>query len=161
MSRFFLIILVFGFLTAGCSQKEEVPVEKKVRISPGPPKHLDVGDQILKHKLPPDVEDGFLQMGEAPDFSYGVMVAHEKISKRNHERSDMLIYVHSGQARIHVADKSYHISMGDVVYIPRGAIYSVISNTDQYPLELLTFYSPPLNPEDIVYHEAGDKAETK
>jgi len=146
-----LIALVLLVFIAGCSEKkEEIP--QPVRISPGPPMHYDVGDESLKNKLPEDMADGYLQFNKAPGLSYGLMMAHEKISPRYHERSDMLVYIHTGIARFYVADTSYYISMGDAVYIPRGAVYSVV-NRHILPLEFFTVYSPPLDPNDVVYQE--------
>lgn len=157
MLKSIMITVLCGFILIGCSKEKASSTPPQPRVSPGSPKHYDVGDQMLKRKLPEDMADGFLELNTAPGFSYGMLMAHENISSRSHERSDLLIYIHSGIARFHVAQESYFAAAGDVVYIPRGAIYSVTTREKKYPLEFLAFYSPPLNPDDIVYHDASEE----
>ena len=139
-------------LLIGCSEKKE-PVTEFVKVSPGPPQYYDVGDQSLRKNLPEDVADGFLAFNKAPGFSYGLMKAHEKISQRSHDRSDMLMYIRSGRARFHVGDQSYFVGPGDVVYVPRGAIYSVSRTQQNMPLQFFTVFSPVFDTDDIIYHE--------
>ena len=146
-----LIILAALLIFAGCSGDDPETAEV-VRISPGPPQHFDVGDQRLKNSLPKDVDDGYLEFAKTPGMSYGLLLAHDKISPRSHERHDMLIYIHNGFARFHVGEKSYWVNIGDSVYIPRGAVYSVESK-GSVPLEFFVVYTPTFDQDDIVYHD--------
>lgn len=146
----FLMLFVFG-----CS--EEKVVEKPSptpRVNSGQPRKFDVGDETLENRLPEDVSDGFLRFGEAPGFSYGVLMAHNTVTPRYHERSDMLVYVHSGITRFHVGSESFWAANGDIVYIPRGAVYSVTTR-EKFPLEFVTVYSPPFDPNDVVYPDSS------
>jgi mannose-6-phosphate isomerase-like protein (cupin superfamily) len=158
MKNMTILALILIFLI-GCTEKKE-PVVELLKISPGPPQHYDVGDQILKKKLPEDVADGFLAFNKAPGFSYGLMMAHKEISQRSHDRSDMLMYIHSGRARFHVGDQSYYVGPGDVVYVPRGAVYSATSAQENSPLQYFTVFSPIFDSDDIIYHdkETDDQA---
>jgi mannose-6-phosphate isomerase-like protein (cupin superfamily) len=143
-------------MLVGCGRKtEEVPVQT-ASVSPGPPRHFDVGNIVLQNKLPEEMTDGYLEFGKAPEFSYGMTLVKGRLSARSHERSDMLMYVHAGQSNFNVGDKSFFAGTGDVVYVPRGAIYSAY-NSDESQMELLTIYSPPLNRDDIAYHEHAEK----
>ena len=146
------ILALILLLMSGCSEKKE-SVTEFVSVSPGPPQHYDVGDQILKKKLPEDVADGLFAFNKAPGFSYGLMMAHEKISQRSHDRSDMLMYIHGGRARFHVGDQSYFVGPGDVVYVPRGAIYSATGTQENRPLQFFTVFSPIFDQDDIIYHD--------
>jgi mannose-6-phosphate isomerase-like protein (cupin superfamily) len=152
MRKMFVVIMLMLF-AMGCS--EEKADEKQAwspPINPGPPRKFDVGDEVLENKLPEDVSDGFLSFGKAPGFSYGVLIAHNTVSPRYHERSDMLVYIHSGITRFHVGDENFWAAGGDVVYVPRGSTYAVTTR-EKYPLEFVTVYSPPFDPNDIVYPE--------
>ena len=151
-----LMVLIILLCMSGCSEKEIKPEPvQTLNVSPGAPAHYDIGDVTLRNKLPDDVLDGFLGLSKAPGFSYGVLMAHDKITARSHERSDMLVYIHSGITRFHVGEKSFWAAAGDVVYIPRGAVYSVTAK-EQYPLEFLVVYSPPFNADDVEYHEKDE-----
>ena len=149
-----IILLSAAILIAGCATKE--PAQKPVSISPGPPRHWDVGDQTLKYELPKDVADGYLEFAKAPGFSYGVTLAHERISARRHDRHDMLIYIHSGIGRFHVGEKSFFGSTGDLLFIPRGTVYAIYGQGTQQ-LELMTVYHPPFDGDDIIYEERAEK----
>ena len=119
----------------------------------------DIGSTILSHPLPANIDDGYIELGRAPDFSYGVTIARNGLSARHHEHSDLMFYLHSGTARFNVADKTFQAGMGDAIYVPRGAVYTAQATGNQQ-LQLLTIYSPPLDRKDIVYHE-GDESGRK
>lgn len=147
-------IMLLAAVVAGCA-RQDVPASASVALS-GPPRHWDVGDQALRHKLPPDVSDGYLQFAKSPHMSYGLTLAHERISARSHQRSDMLIYLHDGVGRFHVGDKDFTAATGDILFVPRRTIYSVESVTKRQ-LQLLTIYAPTLDPDDVTYHEAAER----
>jgi mannose-6-phosphate isomerase-like protein (cupin superfamily) len=148
------LLTCMTLLTVGCIEHREPP-PPVVATSPGAPRHWDIGSTIYKTPLPEGVDDGYVELAQAPGFSYGVTIAREGLSARNHERSDLLFYVHRGSADFSVGDKTFPARLGDVVYIPRGAIYAAHS-TSKEPLHLVTIYSPPLNRSDIIYHERAD-----
>ncbi|MFN3820787.1 MAG: cupin domain-containing protein [bacterium] len=147
------IFLLFGSLSCG---RKTPPGRETPPVNPGLPQHWDVGDWIRRKPLPADVADGYLQLGTSPHSGYGVILAHQRLSARHHVFSDLIIYVHTGIARFHIGDRSFTVSPGDLVYIPRGYVYSAESLSKQ-PLELVSIYTPPLNPDDIVYHEAAER----
>lgn len=147
-------------LTLGCSSSDKEAKAPTSRIPSGPPRHWDIGDQTLKHRLPEDVSDGYLQFARTANMSYGIMLSHERISARSHTNADMLIYIHSGTARFHIDDKDLTSSMGDLIFIPRGSIYSAESLSNR-ELQLFTVYTPPLDSADVVFHEAAERVMTK
>lgn len=155
MRRILYLLLPLMALMVGCQSKKIPEPQAGLRISPGPPRHFDVGDQSLKHPLPADVADGYLQFGETPESSYGLLMAHKSISRRSHERSDLVIYIYDGFGWFHVGEKSFYCAVGDLVYVPRGAVYSA-ENQSEVQFEFLMFFSPPLNPDDVVYPAASD-----
>lgn len=153
---YFLILTVVLF---GCSGEKPEPQSSAPRIPSGPPRHWDIGDQTLKHQLPEDISDGYLQFARTSSMSYGMTLAHERISARSHEKADMLIYIHSGTARFHVDDKDLTASMGDLIFVPRGSVYSAESLSKRQ-LQFVTMYAPPLDSADVVYHEAAERVKS-
>lgn len=151
--RIFTMILASALLLYGCAKEE--PKQKIGSINPGVARHWDVGDEKLRHPLPPEMGDGFLEFSKAPGFNFGLTLAHDKISPRSHERHDMIMYVHWGSGRFHIGDKDFHASAGDVMYVPRGTVYSA-ARTGNLPLELLTVFQPPFNGDDVVYEDSED-----
>ncbi len=138
----------------GCAKKETA--DASVTNAPQKVQHWDVGDQIIKHTLPPDIADGYLEFAKASGFGFGVTLAHSRISKRSHERSDLLIYVHTGTGRFQVGEKELTVSTGDLLFVPRGTAYSAES-LSRRQLELVTVYSPPLDKDDVKFLEPAEK----
>jgi len=155
------LVATVAFMTlAGCSSSEKEPaVTTGSRAISGPPRHWDIGDQTLKHKLPDDISDGYLQFARTSDMSYGIMLAHDRISARSHANADMLLYIHAGTARFHIDDKDVTSSMGDLIFIPRGTVYSVESLSNRQ-LQFVTVYTPPLDSMDVIFHEAAERVKT-
>lgn len=151
-----LIFMIIGAGFTACTAEKKAPVSS---VSPGEPKFWDVGSQLHKHPLPKDVDDAYLEFKCAPTMSFGTILAHQKISPRHHESHDLVIYVHNGAARMHIGDKDYFVSIGDMVYIPRGAVYSAESVREGDQLQLLVVYSPSFDGNDVVYQktEGGAK----
>jgi mannose-6-phosphate isomerase-like protein (cupin superfamily) len=147
-------VLILG----SCATEKPEPVVQTESRPSGPPRHWDIGDQVNRHQLPEDISDGYLQFGRSGAMSYGLTLAHERISARSHSRSDMLIYVHGGVGRFHIDDKEFTGATGDLVFIPKGAVYSIDSMSKRQ-LELMTLYAPPLDTADVVYHEAAERVQ--
>ncbi|HHE46755.1 MAG TPA: cupin domain-containing protein [Bacteroidetes bacterium] len=151
----FLISLLLLSLTIGCGQSAKKPPPRPPRISPGPAQHWDIGDFLIKYPLPDDVDDFYVQFTEAPGYSFGVVRAHKRLSSRYHESHDLLIYVQNGNVRFHVAERDFIAAIGDVIYVPRGAVYSAESLNDR-PFDFFAVYHPVYDGDDIVYYRHSD-----
>ncbi len=154
-----LMIVCLGMLILSCSSGEKEPAAALPRIPSGPPRHWDIGDQTIKHRLPDDVSDGYLQFAKTSSMSYGMTLAHDRISARSHSKADMVVYIHSGTARFHVDEQDITVSMGDLIFIPRGSVYSTESLSNRQ-LQLVTMYAPPLDSSDVIFHEAAERVKT-
>lgn len=150
------LLILFLIALIGCGKVEDKPVASRPSISPGPPQHWDLGDNLIKYPLPSDVEDIYVQLKQAPGFSFGMIRARKRLSARWHEDHEMLIYGYRGSARFHVADKDFYSSTGDIIYVPRGAVYSAESVRDQ-PFDFLVVYQPVFDGNDIFYQKPTDK----
>ena len=109
-------------------------------------------DFLKDYPLPDDIEDFYVQFRQAPGYSFGVWRAHRRFSQRSHNEHDLLLYIHSGNVDITVADQTYKAGNGDVMYIPRTAKYS-IESLDGYPIDMFAVYHPRFSGEDIIYYE--------
>lgn len=155
-----LILILFLISLTGCEKPELKTPASPPRISPGMPQRWDVGDYLIEHPLPDDADDFYLQFSKAPGYSFGMVRAHKVISARSHEEHDLLIYVFNGNARFHVGEKDYLTSTGDIIYVPRGAVYSAESINDQR-LDFITVFHPIFDGDDIFYHSARDQSNKK
>ena len=143
---------MIAVLLMGCGHKEDIPPPASVAFSPGPAAQWDMGSYLLRHPLPEDIDDGFMELHTAPEATYGIILARNRITLRSHEYHDLILYGHRGTARFHVGEKDFTVSMGDILYIPRGAVYSAEGSGPQL-LQFFAVYSPRFDGTDIVYHE--------
>ena len=155
MNKYLLLFLFFPLLI-GCKKVEEKPKPVPVVVSQGPAQFWDVGDNLIKYPLPDDADDYFLQFFKAPAYSFGVASARKKITARSHDNHDLVLYVHRGTARFHVGDRDWIANTGDVIYVPRGAVYSAESSSDR-SFNYFAVYHPPFDGEDITSQEPPEK----
>ncbi len=148
-----LCLIVFILIVSGCSKPEQKP--SSVPFSQGPPQRWDIGSVLLKHPLPEDVADAYLELGKSPQSSYGITMAHKSLSARSHDEHDMILYGHLGTSRFHIGEKSFTIGVGDMLFIPRGAVYSAQTDGIQQ-LQYLTLYTPSFDGQDVTYHDKKD-----
>lgn len=153
----YLLITFSILLLSGCGKIEEKPVSPPVLFSPGPPMRYDIGDNLIKFPLPDDADDIYLQFLKAPGLSFGIMRVRDKLTRRCHDEHDMVFYVHRGNARFHVADKDWITSTGDVVYVPRGAVYSAEIISPGKTFDLFVLYQPIFDGVDLTYHETQEE----
>ena len=62
-----------------------------------------------------------------------------------HHEHDETVYCLKGEAKIRLGDKTYPFKVGDMVFIPAGAVHTYIS--DSY-LAVLSVYSPYFDPKN-------------
>jgi len=153
----YLLITISVLLLSGCCKQEEKPVSPPILFSPGSPMRYDIGDNLIKFPMPDDVNDIYLQFLKAPGLSFGVMRIRDKLTRRSHDEHDMVFYVHNGSARFHVADEDWIASTGDVVYVPRGAVYSAETITSGKTFDLFVVYQPIFDGVDLTYHETQEE----
>ena len=146
------ILLSILVMLPGCSRQDKKPTPVVQVVNPGPPQHWTMEDFLGEYSLLGDADDFYAQFRETPGCSFGMVRARERLSARSHREHDLVLYVHSGNARFNVGGRDYTAVTGDVVYIPRGLKYSAESS-DGNPLDFFTVYYPPFKGEDIIYHE--------
>lgn len=73
-----------------------------------------------------------------------------------HDRTDLLVTVLSGQARMHIAGHHIDVNPGDVIEIPRGVVHWA-ENTGKQPCEAFVVSTPPFQGDDIRLIEVGGR----
>lgn len=73
-----------------------------------------------------------------------------------HDRTDLLVTVLSGQARMHLAGHHIDVSPGDVIEIPRGVVHWA-ENIGKQPCEAFVVSTPPFQGDDVRLIEVGGR----
>ncbi len=149
-------ILPLILLLIGCCKQEPIQnPEEELKIIIGETEQWDLGSYLLKNPLPEDMLDAYLQMGSTTYSSYGVILAHNALSARSHDEHDLLLYGHSGTADFIVDEDTHTLTIGDMLFIPQGAIYSA-KKTGAQPLQILAVFTPAFDGKDVIYYKAVD-----
>lgn len=152
-----ILLLLIGLLViTGCCKQEPVQrADEEIPIVIGETERWDLGSHLMKNKLPDDMFDAYLQLGNTTYSSYGVVMAHDAISARSHDDHDMVLYGHRGTADFTVDEQTVNLSVGDVLFIPQGAIYSAKSTGSQ-PLQFFAVFTPAFDGMDVTYYKSVD-----
>jgi mannose-6-phosphate isomerase-like protein (cupin superfamily) len=81
----------------------------------------------------------------------------EEIGEETHVNNDQFFRFESGKGKCTVDENTYHVSEGDVVLVPAGALHNVI-NTGAGAFKMYTIYGPP-NHEDRIIRATKEAAE--
>jgi mannose-6-phosphate isomerase-like protein (cupin superfamily) len=81
----------------------------------------------------------------------------EEIGEETHVNNDQFFRFESGKGKCTVDENIYHVSEGDVVLVPAGALHNVI-NTGTEAFKMYTIYGPP-NHEDRIIRATKEAAE--
>jgi mannose-6-phosphate isomerase-like protein (cupin superfamily) len=81
----------------------------------------------------------------------------EEIGEETHVNNDQFFRFESGKGKCTVDENTYHVSEGDVVLVPAGALHNVI-NTGTGAFKMYTIYGPP-NHEDRIIRATKEAAE--
>ena len=82
-----------------------------------------------------------------PEVSFHLARIKTELSRRMHEKSDLLLVVVSGKLELSLGDETVRVAAGDVVEIPRGIPYAALNNTPEAGV-LYEVFTPALAPDD-------------
>jgi mannose-6-phosphate isomerase-like protein (cupin superfamily) len=106
-----------------------------------------------------DVADAAAQSGEAghgsgqrnlrrsPEASFHLIRIDGPLQPRVHDKSDLVLFVVSGELDLNLGKDRFRVQQGDVVEIPRGTPYAAHSRRGT-KATLYGVATPPLSPDD-------------
>jgi mannose-6-phosphate isomerase-like protein (cupin superfamily) len=83
--------------------------------------------------------------------SFCIIIKNEVKAHKHMKHSEHVI-VQSGEAVMRLGDKEFNIKEGDVIFIPKGTVHSVIVKGKK-PLKVLSIQSPYFDGSDRVMSE--------
>lgn len=83
----------------------------------------------------------------------------EEIGEETHPNNDQFFRFESGSGKCTIDENNYHVTEGDAVLVPAGAIHNVI-NTGTEAFKMYTIYGPP-NHQDGTIRDTKQAAEVQ
>jgi mannose-6-phosphate isomerase-like protein (cupin superfamily) len=81
--------------------------------------------------------------------SYHMICLNKAEKPHVHDQHDMVVTVLSGTGRLHLNLKTYDLTAGDVIEIPRGTLHWTENTGSKEPCEAFAVFTPPYQGRDI------------
>jgi len=81
-----------------------------------------------------------------------VIFIKKEVKKHKHIEHTENVYVLEGEGEMVLADKTFKVKKGDVVFIPKNTVHS-LKVTSSFPLKALSIQSPYFDGKDRIFVE--------
>ncbi|MBI1998341.1 MAG: cupin domain-containing protein [Deltaproteobacteria bacterium] len=112
-------------------------------------KQSDLEKMLAENPLPPGENIKVITLGQGPAASHHVVQIRDRETPHVHKTHDATVIMLKGQGYLMIEQRRIDLTVGDVVYIPRGAAH-YFTNTAREPTVAFATYSPPFDGKDIV-----------
>ena len=112
-------------------------------------KQSDLEKMLAENPLPPGENIKVVTLGQGPAASHHVVQIRDRESPHLHKAHDATVMMLKGHGYLMLEQRRIDLTVGDVVYIPRGAVHYFV-NTAREPTVAFVTYSPPFDGKDIV-----------
>jgi mannose-6-phosphate isomerase-like protein (cupin superfamily) len=112
-------------------------------------KQSDLEKMLAENPLPMGENIKVITLGQGPAASHHVVQIRDRESPHLHKTHDATVMMLKGQGYLMLEQRRIDLTVGDVVYIPRGAAHYFI-NTAPEPTVAFAIYSPPFDGKDMV-----------
>ena len=112
-------------------------------------KQSDLEKMLAENPLPAGENIKVITLGQGPAASHHVVQIHDRESPHLHKTHDATVMMLKGQGYLMLEQRRIDLTVGDVVYIPRGAAHYFI-NTAREPTVAFAIYTPAFDGKDNV-----------
>jgi quercetin dioxygenase-like cupin family protein len=107
---------------------------------------------IQQRPLAFDEKTSVIPLLAATNYSATLIQLREGVKSHFHTNHEELVYVLQGKGVMTVGDEKQVINAGDLIYLERNQVHSVVNKSPQ-PLVAISLMSPPFDGEDRHYVE--------
>lgn len=115
--------------------------------APAAPKNLE--QLLAENPLAPGENIRALPLGRNERVAHVLVQVRDREPLHYHADSDITVLMLRGRGAIRVADKSFPVTTGDAIHIPRGVVHAYINAGPEVGVALVV-YSPAPGPNDRV-----------
>ncbi len=139
-----IVAIAFTWLAAACA-----PVPRFYLQYGNDFKQSDLEKMLAENPLPPGENIKVITLGQGPAASHHVVQIRDRETPHVHKTHDATVMMLKGQGYLMIEKRRIDLTVGDVVYIPRGAAH-YFTNTAREPTVAFAIYSPPFDGKDMV-----------
>jgi len=112
-------------------------------------KQADLEKIIAENPLPPGENIKVVTLGQGAAASHHVVQVRDREAPHLHQTHDGTVTMLKGEGFLMLEQRRIDLKVGDVVYIPRGAVH-YFTNTAGEPTVAFVTYAPPFDGKDTV-----------
>ncbi|MDP2601918.1 MAG: cupin domain-containing protein [Deltaproteobacteria bacterium] len=112
-------------------------------------KQSDLEKMLAENPLPAGENIKVITLGQGPAASHHVVQISDRENPHLHKAHDATVMMLRGQGFLMLEHRRVDLTVGDVVYIPRGAAH-YFTNTAREPTVAFVTYTPAFDGKDIV-----------
>jgi mannose-6-phosphate isomerase-like protein (cupin superfamily) len=143
VSRSFLAPVVL-FLVAACAPTPYLFLQYGPEL-----KEVDLAKVLSENPLPANENIKVTNLGQAQGMSHHVVQIRDRESPHIHRTHDGTVVMIRGAGYLMMEKRRIRLSVGDIVYIPRGVAHYFI-NTASEPSAAFVVFAPPFDGKDNV-----------
>ena len=115
-------------------------------------KQTDIAKVLAENPLAAGENIKITTLGQGQGVSHHIVQIRDRERPHIHKLHDGTVVVVKGHGYLMMENRRIDLSVGDIVYIPRGAVHYFI-NTDSEPTIAFVIFSPPFDGKDYVQVE--------
>jgi mannose-6-phosphate isomerase-like protein (cupin superfamily) len=135
-------VIPFFFLFTACAPAPRFYLQYGDHFRQG-----DLEKMLAENPLPPGENIKVITLGQGPAASHHVVQIRDRESPHLHKTHDATVTMLKGQGYLMLEQRRIDLAVGDVVYIPRGAVH-YFTNTAREPTVAFAIYSPAFDGKD-------------
>lgn len=108
-----------------------------------------IGQVLARNPLPATANIQVTTLGQGRTVSHHVVQVRDRESPHIHKDHDLTVTVMRGQGYLMLGTRRVDLTVGDVVFIPSGAVHYFV-NTYHQPSVALAIFSPPFDGKDTI-----------
>ena len=109
----------------------------------------DLEKMLAEYPLPPGENIKVITLGQGPAASHHVVQIRDRETPHLHKTHDATVMMLKGQGFLMLEQRRIDLTVGDVVYIPRGVAH-YFTNTAREPTVAFVTYTPSFDGKDNV-----------
>jgi mannose-6-phosphate isomerase-like protein (cupin superfamily) len=136
--------LLLGFCLIGCASSPRILLQDGTEF-----RQTDLAKVLAENLLGASENIKITNLGRGQDVSHHIVQVRDRESPHIHKMHDGTVVMMKGSGYLMMEDGRMDLSVGDVVFIPRGVVHYYVNSASE-PTVTLVIFSPPFDGKDYL-----------